>query len=145
MGNGMLCYGERHPLLLKCFITFLRCTRMLVGQASKSICNPLIMIHIMSLSPRPPYDSHHVIISKIHSQIAHKMLDLVWVPSQHGTWDDMMQWETSTAAKMVHVLPQMYMECERSFWKYLRAPYSSHNPIFVEVDSQIACKLPELG
>jgi len=35
-GNEMLCYKERHPLLLKCIIQFLICTGMLRG-ALKSI------------------------------------------------------------------------------------------------------------
>ena len=39
--NGMLCCKEKQPLLLKCFITFLRCIRMIVT-ASGSIYEPLM-------------------------------------------------------------------------------------------------------
>ena len=46
MGNGVLCYKERHTLLLKCFMTFLRCRRI-SGRASDSIWKP-VMVNIVS-------------------------------------------------------------------------------------------------
>ena len=50
MGNRMLCWNERYPLLLKCLQTFLRCTRM-IGGADHSIYNPL-MVHTTRIPPR---------------------------------------------------------------------------------------------
>ena len=49
MGNGILCFRERHQLLLECLINFLMCTRM-IGRASYSIYNPVIA-NIVSLLP----------------------------------------------------------------------------------------------
>ena len=46
----MLCYNERYPLLLGCFISLLIWIRKLTG-ASASIYKPL-MVHIMSFLPR---------------------------------------------------------------------------------------------
>ena len=50
MGNGMLCQKERYPLLLKCFIPFLRYTRK-VGSLLDSIYKPIV-VHAMSFLPR---------------------------------------------------------------------------------------------
>ena len=49
-GIGMMCYKERHLLLLKCFITFLRCIRK-NGGAFDSIYKPLI-VHTVSFISR---------------------------------------------------------------------------------------------
>ena len=38
----------------------------------------------------------------------------------------------------------IYTEGGMSFWQHIWAPYSSHGTIFVKVNSQIACKLPDL-
>jgi len=46
IGNGMMFCKEMHPLLLECFITFLRCVRM-TGRAFDDICMTL-MVHITS-------------------------------------------------------------------------------------------------
>ena len=43
---GMLCYKERDPLLLECFIAFLRCLEMVIG-CSESIYQH-IMVYIVS-------------------------------------------------------------------------------------------------
>ncbi len=48
-GNGILCCNERHPLLLKCVITFLRYTE-LFGQASDSTYKPLMVNTVSFLS-----------------------------------------------------------------------------------------------
>ena len=47
--NVMLCYKERHPLLLDYFIPFLKSIRM-VGRATSSMYGSL-MIHNMSFLP----------------------------------------------------------------------------------------------
>ena len=56
MGNGILSCKERHPLLLKCFITFLRCIRKM-GGAYDSIYKFLID-HIVSFLSRPTLKLH---------------------------------------------------------------------------------------
>ena len=53
---GVWCCKERHPLLLKCFITFLRCIWM-AGQASDSICRP-IMVHRVSFMSKTNLKFH---------------------------------------------------------------------------------------
>ena len=53
---GVRCCKERHPLLLKCVITFLRCIWM-TGQASDSICRP-IMVHRVSFMPKTTLKFH---------------------------------------------------------------------------------------
>ena len=50
LGNETLCSKDRHPLLLKCFITSLRCIRMVV-RASYQIYNPL-MVNTLSFFTR---------------------------------------------------------------------------------------------
>ena len=62
------CCKERHPLLLKSFITFLRCIWM-TGQASDSISRP-IMVHRVSFN------------AKNNSQISHKISDLGHPPKE---------------------------------------------------------------
>ena len=42
MGNGMICHMERHPLLLKWPITFLKCVYKVKGDFG-SIYKPLIV------------------------------------------------------------------------------------------------------
>ena len=53
---GVRCCNERHPLLLKYFINFLRCIWM-AGQASNSICRP-IMVHRVSFMPKTTLKFH---------------------------------------------------------------------------------------
>ena len=48
--NGVLCYKERHPLLLKYIITFFRCVRK-IRRASDNSFDPLV-VHIVSFLPR---------------------------------------------------------------------------------------------
>ena len=52
--NEIVCYEERHPLLLKYLITFIRCIRM-IGGAFES------MYHL-------PHHCHHVISAKLYTQ-----------------------------------------------------------------------------
>ena len=48
-GNGMLCHDERHPLVMKWSITFLRCIRK-VGALSDSIYMPIMCQNVLFLS-----------------------------------------------------------------------------------------------
>ena len=50
MGNGMMCNKKRHSLLHACFITFLKCRKMM-GWASDSIDEPTI-VYIKPILPR---------------------------------------------------------------------------------------------
>ena len=56
MANGMLCYEERQPLLLKCFIFFLRCISMVRG--AFNIINKPLLDHTMSFLPRVALKLH---------------------------------------------------------------------------------------
>ena len=73
-GDGMLCYMERHPLLLKCLITFIRYIRK-VGQASDNIYKPLI-VHIVLFSLRLTLNLHTNTI--------------FWVAPLHKKWDNIL-------------------------------------------------------
>ena len=66
-------------------------------------------------------------------------------PSQHGKWDDKLQQELPIDAILIHKFPRMYMEGERNFKQHLQAPDVSNHVISVNVDSQIAYKMPDLG
>ena len=55
-GNGMLYYDERHSLLMKCFVTILRCISN-GGRASGSITLSLI-VHTMLFLSRSTLKSH---------------------------------------------------------------------------------------
>ena len=59
---GMFFYNERHPLLMKCFKTFLRCTRQMGGA---SLCIYLPLIGLTKLCS-----------TKVDSQNAHKIPDV---------------------------------------------------------------------
>ena len=54
--NGILCCNYKHPLLLKCYIVFLRCIRI-IGWASNSIYKPL-MVHTVSFLPKTNFKFH---------------------------------------------------------------------------------------
>ena len=56
MANGMLCYEGRQPLLLKCFIFFLRCISTVRG--AFNIINKPPLDHIMSFLPRGALKLH---------------------------------------------------------------------------------------
>ncbi len=60
--NGMLCHDERHPLVMKWSITFLRCM-VRARKASECI-------------QQAPYCQYHAISVKVDSQIVCKMLDV---------------------------------------------------------------------
>ncbi len=45
----VMCLEESHPLLLECFLTFLRCIRM-IGRSSDSISDPLL-VNTLSFLP----------------------------------------------------------------------------------------------
>ena len=56
IGNGMLCCKERDPLLLECFVAFLRCLEMVIG-CSESIYQ-LIMVYIVSFLSKIAFKFH---------------------------------------------------------------------------------------
>ena len=65
----------------------------------------------------------------------------MWVPSQHGKWDVVMQWETSIADGVALSIPYMPEGDGRSLWKH---PWSHHGPyqaISAKIDSQISYKI----
>ena len=68
-----------------------------------------------------------------------------WVPYQHKKWDAMLQGEIFIADEVVHILPCIYKADSGSFWHHILAPNESYSAIYVDVDSQIAHKMPDLG
>ena len=128
-GNEMLCYKERHPLLLKCIIQFLICTGMLRG-ALKSIRTRL-NDGTMSFLPKTTVQFH----AKVR----------FLAPSKHTKWDTMIQGETSIATWVVHNLPQMYHDDWRSFGQHIWAYYGPRCIISAETNSQISCKILDFG
>ena len=107
MGNTRMCYKERHSLLLKYLITFLRYVRMIQG-ASDRILKPR-MVHTVSFLPK--------ITLKFRQNIS------FGAPSLHRKWDAVLQGETTIAAEVFHNLPPMYKDDCKSFWQHLQAPY----------------------
>ena len=59
MGDGMVYCKERHPLLMKWVITFLRCITKMEGDSERASTDPCC--------------PHHAISIKVDSQIAHKL------------------------------------------------------------------------
>ena len=80
--NWLLCCKERHQLLLECFKTLLRCIGYM-GVVSDCICLPLVCLTM-------PFST------EVDSQIAHKILDVEYLHSQYGKWDDSTLGETPT-------------------------------------------------
>ena len=67
--NGMMCYKERHALLLECVITFLRCIRMIRG-TSESIYSPP-MVYTVSFVAKTNIKFHEIyqILGTLSEQI----------------------------------------------------------------------------
>ena len=127
--NGILCCNERHPLLLKCFVTFLRCIRR-VGKATDGIYEPL--------------KSHHVISAKTNSQSAYKIPDLRHPLSRRNG----MLWYNERHALLLKCFIT-FLWCMRRMG---RASESIYEPIIVHIVSystgvsfQLAYKLQDLG
>ena len=94
MGNGMVCHKKRHPLLHECFITFLRCIKMM-GWASDSIDEPTI-VYIKPILPR--------LTLKLYTTD-----QICWARSQHRKWDGVLQWVISITAGVYQYPPPMYI------------------------------------
>ena len=99
-GDAMPCYKERHPLLIDCFILFLKYIRM-VGRATGSIDESL-MVHNMSFLP--------VTNIKFHTNLR------FWAHSQHRKCAAILQGEVSIVDEVFHNLPQMCKDDWKSFW-----------------------------
>ena len=98
--SGMLWCQDRHPLLLKYLTIFLPCMR------------------------NAPFEVVYWLGELLKAFISHlwatrRDFSLCWfsrctqnarfgVPSQQGEWDNMLQWETSIAAEVFHILPWIY-------------------------------------
>ena len=95
MGKGVLYNKERQPLLLKWFITFLRCI-IKVGRASESICKA------------PSYPCH-AFSANVDSQNAR-----FGIHSQQRKWDAVLQGDIVIAAEVFYNLPWMYEEDGRT-------------------------------
>ena len=91
-GNVLLCCKERYSLLMKCFITFLRCMKM-VERASDSIYEPL-KVHILVLFLP-------ITNLKFHAKSSLR------VPSQQRKCDAVLQGETPIATWLLHTIPEL--------------------------------------
>ncbi len=125
----MLYRNDRCPLLLNCFILFLWCIRWIRG-ASESIYKPL-MGRIAPFLLRPTLKLSNKIPDLGHPLITDNGAIYCW--NRHPL---------QLKYFMSYLL--LYTEGGMSLWQHLWAPYSSHGTIFVKVNSQIACKLPDL-
>ena len=107
----MLCSKERYPLLLKCFMTFIRCMRK-TGGAPASICRTLL-VHTVSFLPR----------MTLPNFIQNARFG---VPHQHWKCHTMSKGETSIAVEVFQKLPLMHAKDGKISSQHLRAPYGSY-------------------
>ena len=99
--NGMFFYNERHPLLVRCFQTFLKCMRQMVG-ASLCILLPLMDLTDLYVPPR--------LTTKLH-----KIPDVgcaLSVPK----WLVVLKGGTSIAYEVFQSHPEMHATNGRSSW-----------------------------
>ena len=57
-GNAIFCHKDRHPLLLECFRTFVRCI-MMVGWSSGSIFGPLMVNTVSFLTNKCKFSNRN--------------------------------------------------------------------------------------
>ena len=128
----MFC-KEMHPLLLECFITFLRCVRM-TGRAFDDICMTL-MVHITSFLLK--------ITLKFHAKN-----NRFWAHSQHRKWDGILQVETQS----------LLLECFITILRCIRMVGAASDSLYnltmahtvsflpnISIQSQCSCKISDLG
>ena len=125
LGKRMLCSKERYPLLLKCFITFIRCMRK-TGGAPDSICRTLL-VHTVSFLPR----------MTLPNFIQNARFG---VPHQHWKCHTVSKGETSIAVEVFQKLPLMHDKDGKISWQHLRAPCGSYRAFLAKVYSQISHK-----
>ena len=125
LGKRMLCSKERYPLLLKCFITFIRCMRK-TGGAPDSICRTLL-VHTVSFLPR----------MTLPNFIQNARFG---VPHQHWKCHTVPKGETSIAVEVFQKLPLMHDKDGKISWQHLRAPCGSYRAFLAKVYSQISHK-----
>ena len=129
--NWIIYYDERHPLLLKCFITILRCIKRWEDLLI-TFTSPLLSM----LVPFPPRSA-----LKMHP----KMIDLGY-PSNKGNRILCYEERHTLLLNWLINLPGIQKRGETNFWYHSQAPYCSHNAISANVDSQIAYTiLQDLG
>ena len=126
-----MCYKERHPLLLKCFITFLRYT-MMVQRAPDRIYSPH-MIHTESFLP------------KITHKVGSCKMSAFGHPLCMG--DGMLCYIKRHPLLIKCLLSSL--RCTRivgiTFDSIYRAHYGQHCAISTANNSQISCKVSEFG
>ena len=115
--NKMLCWKKRHPLVLACFKTTLKCMKM-IERASISIIY------------QPSWSSPCHFCRK---QLSIFMKNIRFgAPSQHGKWNVLLQVELSIAGWVFHTLPCLYRYEWESFWHQLGDPHCPYRVIFAK-------------
>ena len=129
--NGMLYYNERHPLLLKCYITFFSYIKQTKGTSDSIYKAPMGLTVSFS--------------TKIDSQVEHKIQDLRYPLG------------TSKGALYCKERHPWLLKCYNTFIRYTRRIGAASDSIYrafmgvntvpcsTVVNSQIAQKIPDLG
>ena len=127
----MILYcNERHTLLMKCFIIFLRFKRQITGD-SESIQKTFMGLAMPFAPDNDCQIAHKIPEFGCHLTTANEMLHCLERQSllnyvSHG----------------LHYINKSDMRC---FWQHLSAIYGSHHPTSTEANSQIARKIPDFG
>ena len=129
-GDAMPCYKERHPLLLDCFIPFLKYIRV-VGRATGSIDESLMVHNMSAFLP--------ITNIKFHANLR------FWAPSQHRNCAAVLQGEVSIVDQVFHNLPPMCKDGWKSFWYHMWAHHGPQCVVSANNKSQISCKIQFSG
>ena len=128
-GNVTLCHEDRHPLMLECFLTSLRCIRM-ITKASDMILDPIIL-NTMSFLPKL------LSIFKRNYQFGAPDLPRKWYTVLHG--------RTSVAVWLIPNLLLMYRNDWKSLWYDSQSNYSQYSVFSTKNNLQFQRTTPILG
>ena len=127
----MILYcNERHTLLMKCFIIFLRFKRQITGD-SESIQKPFMGLAVPFAPDNDCQIAHKIPEFGCHLTTANEMLHCLERQSL-----------LNYVSYGLHYINESDMRC---FWQHLSAIYGSHHPTSTEANSQIARKIPDFG
>ena len=120
--NEIVCYEERHPLLLKYLITFIRCIRM-IGGAFES------MYHL-------PHYCHHVISAKLYTQ-KHQANSLILVtPTTNGNGMMCLKQRHPLLLKYLRTFIRCMRMIGGSFESMYHLPHHCHHAISAKLYTQ---------
>ena len=129
MGNWMMFYKDRHPLLLGCLKLFLRCIIM-IGWDSDVIWKAS-MVHTLSFLPKTTLNCHE------KNQILAPLLarELWWCAIRRD-----IHWYLSDSN-----IPYKNWDGWMIFWQPICAPYGQHHIILARNNSQMSSRLSDFG